>query len=94
MVVQADSYNLGERHVTVAEITSNLSRAAAADPAHLPIEVGTAEGQATGLAHDSLVTCLHLGTISGERITGIIGKLSTSMLVKVNDCLKADLEVP
>lgn len=91
MVVQADRYNLGERHVLVAEITGNLSRAA--DPAHLLVELGSAEGQATGLAQDSLVTCLHLATISEERITGVIGKLSMSMLVKLNGCLKAALEV-
>jgi mRNA interferase MazF len=92
VVVQADSYNRTERHVIVAEITSNLSRAAA--PANLVIRVATPDGQATGLAQDSVVTCLQLATISEDRITSVIGKLSAAMLVKLNDCLKAALEIP
>jgi mRNA interferase MazF len=56
--------------------------------------VATPEGQATGLVQDSVVTCLQLATISEDRIAGIIGKLSAAMLVKLNDCLKAALEIP
>ncbi len=58
VVVQADVYNLSLRHVIVAEVTTNLSTAV--DPANLLIELATPEGAATGLLHDSLVTCLHL----------------------------------
>ncbi|SRR5581483_5814582 len=92
VVVQADRYNRSERHILVAEITSNLSRAA--DPAHLLIEVATPEGQATGLIQDSVVTCLQLATISEDRITSVIGKLSAAILAKLNDRLKAALEIP
>ncbi len=92
VVVQANRYNRSQRHVLVAEITSNLTLAA--DPSNLLIEVGTPEGQATGLAQDSLVTCLHLATISEDRITRVIGGLSPALLRKLNDCLKAALEIP
>jgi mRNA interferase MazF len=92
VVIQADRYNQSERHTIVAEITSNLSRAA--DPANLLIEVATPEGRATGLVQDSVVTCLQLATISEDRIASVIGKLSAAMLVKLNDCLKAALEIP
>ncbi|HJT77180.1 MAG TPA: type II toxin-antitoxin system PemK/MazF family toxin [Gemmataceae bacterium] len=92
VVVQADRYNRSERHILVAEITSNLTRAA--DPAHLLIELATQEGQATGLAQDSVVTCLQLATISEDRISTVIGKLSPALLAKLNDCLKAALEIP
>jgi mRNA interferase MazF len=91
VVVQANGYNQSERHVIVAEITSNLTRAA--DPANLLIDVTTPEGQATGLAQDSVVTCLQLATISEDRITALIGKLSVATLAKLNDCLKAVLEI-
>jgi mRNA interferase MazF len=76
----------------VAEITSNLTLAG--DAAHLLIEVATPEGKVTGLAQDSLVTCLQLATISEERITQVIGKLSPTLMLKLNDCLKAALELP
>jgi mRNA interferase MazF len=56
--------------------------------------VGTPEGQATGLVQDSVVTCLQLATISEDRIASVIGKLSAGLLAKLNDCLKAALEIP
>jgi mRNA-degrading endonuclease toxin of MazEF toxin-antitoxin module len=92
VVIQADRYNQSERHIIVAEITSNLTRSA--DPANLLIDVSTTEGRATGLAQESVVTCLQLATISEDRITSVIGKLSATMLFKLNDCLKASLEIP
>jgi mRNA-degrading endonuclease toxin of MazEF toxin-antitoxin module len=51
------------------------------------------EGQAMGLAQDSLVTCLQLATISVDRVSAVIGKLSAGMLVKLNDCLKVTLDI-
>jgi hypothetical protein len=41
-----------------------------------------------------VVTCLQLATISEDRITGVLGKLSAAMLLKLNDCLRAVLEIP
>jgi mRNA interferase MazF len=91
VVIQADKYNQSERHIIVAEITSNLSRAT--DAANLLIQVATPEGQVTGLAQDSLVTCLQLATISEDRVSAVIGKLPAAMLVKLEDCLKVTLEI-
>ena len=84
-------YNRSQRHMIVAEITSKLTLAA--DPAHLLVEVATPEGRATGLAQDSLVTCLQLATIGEERVTRVIGKLSPALLLKLNDCLKVVLAI-
>ncbi len=92
VIVQSDVYNPKLRHVIVAEITTNL--ALASDPANLLIEVATTEGQATGLVQDSVVTCLHLVTMSEDRIGKVIGKLSPALLQKLNDCLKAALGLP
>jgi mRNA interferase MazF len=89
VVVQADTYNQKLRHVIVAEVTTNP--AAASDPANLLIEVATPDGQATGLAQDSVVTCLHLVTMSEDRVGKVIGKLSASLLQKIDACLKAAL---
>jgi mRNA-degrading endonuclease toxin of MazEF toxin-antitoxin module len=92
VVIQADHYNQSERFVIVAEITTNLTRVA--DPANLLVETPTHEGKCTGLAQDSLVTCLQLATISEDRITTVIGKLSAAMLRQVSDCLKTTLDIP
>ncbi|HTU21012.1 MAG TPA: type II toxin-antitoxin system PemK/MazF family toxin [Gemmataceae bacterium] len=92
VVVQADAYNQKLRHVIVAEVTTNL--ADASDPANLLIEVATAEGQATGLVSDSVITCWHLVTMSEDRIGKVIGDLSGSLLQKLDNCLKASLGLP
>jgi len=91
LVLQSDAYNAQVRHVIVAEITTNLS--SASDRANLLIDVSTSEGKATGLAQNSVVTCLHLATMSQDRMDRLIGSLSPSILLQVNDCLKAVLAV-
>jgi mRNA-degrading endonuclease toxin of MazEF toxin-antitoxin module len=78
VVIQSNQYNQSERHLIVAEITSNLSRAT--EPVNLLIEIATQDGRATGLTSDSVVTCLQLATISADRIDRVIGKLSPSLL--------------
>jgi len=92
VIVQGDAYNAKLRHAIVAEITTNL--AAASDPANLLVEVSTPEGKATGLAQDSVITCLHLVTMSEDRMGKVIGALSAAMLQQLNACLKAALEIP
>ena len=92
VVVQADAYNQKLRHAIVAEVTTKL--ADASDPANLSIEVATTEGQATGLVRDCLITCLHLVTMSEDRIGKVIGNLSAGLLQKRDACLKASLGLP
>lgn len=92
VVVQSDVYNQTLRHVIVAEVTTNL--AAAADPSGLLIEVATPDGQATGLAQDSVVVCLHLATMSTDRIDRAIGRLSHALLTTLDGCLKIALGLP
>lgn len=92
VVAQADGYNRGERHVIVAEITSNLTRPT--DPANLLIEVAAPDGQATGLVQDSVVTCLQRATIGEDRITRVLGQLSAAMIQKLDACPKAVLGLP
>jgi mRNA interferase MazF len=92
VVVQDDTYNQKLRHVIVAETTTNIGLAS--DPANLLIEIATMDGQATGLLQDSLVTCLHLATMSEVRIGKVIGTLSPSLLSKMDGCLKSALGLP
>jgi mRNA interferase MazF len=90
-VVQSDHYNATVRHVIVAEKTSNLTLAS--DKAHCLIDVATPDGRMSGLSQDSLVACLHLATMSQDRIDRSIGSLSDALMRKINDCLKASLDV-
>jgi mRNA-degrading endonuclease toxin of MazEF toxin-antitoxin module len=92
VIVQADGYNQTFRHALVAESTTNL--AVASDPANLLIEVATPDGMATGLAQDSVITCLHLATMSEDRLGKVLGTLSPLMLQRLTNCLKAAMAIP
>lgn len=92
VVIQADGYNASLPHVVVAEVTSNLTNLA--DPAYLHIDISTPDGAATGLLHDSLVSCVLLATIDADRVDRTIGKLSVGLLQKLDACVKAALGLP
>src|SRR6266481_5801838 len=77
VVVQSDMYNQAVKTIVVAEVTKNLTMAT--DPACLFIDINTPEGQATGLKRDSVVSCLLLATIDGDRVHQVLGKLSATM---------------
>lgn len=89
LVVQADVYNGTVAHLIVAQITSNL--APANDPAFVLIDVSTAEGQATGLGQNSMVSGLFLATVFADQVDNVIGRLSASLMQKVDACLKVAL---
>ncbi len=91
VVVQSDVYNQTRRHAVVVEITKNLT--IANDPSSLLIDVSTPDGRSTGLTQNSVATCLHMVTMTEDRITRIIGKLAPAHLQKLNDCLKVALAI-
>src|SRR5437763_1939323 len=66
VVVQSDAYAAVVGTLVVAEVTSNLTMAN--DPACLFIDLNTPDGQATGLARDSVVSCLVLVTVYADTI--------------------------
>jgi mRNA-degrading endonuclease toxin of MazEF toxin-antitoxin module len=92
VVIQSDSYKATLRHVVLAEVTSNPRWLG--DPACLVIDVSTPEGQATGLHKNGVVSCLHLVTMSADRLDPPIGRLSPAQLQALNDCLETALELP
>lgn len=89
VIIQADDYSAKLRTVVVAEITSNVSMAN--DPACLFIDIGTPDGQATGLLRNSVASCLILATVRADSIETIMGSLSGGLLQKLDGCLKAAL---
>jgi mRNA interferase MazF len=92
VIVQADTYAGSVGTLIVAEITKNLTMAS--DPACLFIDTNTPEGKATGLARDSLVSCLVLMTIYEDTVAQVLGTLSPTMKQKLDGCLKAALGLP
>jgi mRNA-degrading endonuclease toxin of MazEF toxin-antitoxin module len=91
VVVQADVYNQAVNTVVVAQVTKNLMLAG--DAACLFIDMNTPDGQATGLVRNSVVSCLLLATIDRNRVDQVVGTRSSAMVMGLNDCLKAALEV-
>jgi len=87
LVVQADFYNQKIGNVLLASITTNLTRRR--DPAHYYIDVTTSEGKLSGLNQNSLVSCLNIGVLPVSNVGAKIGELSSSGLLKIDECLKA-----
>jgi len=92
VVVQSDSYAGTVGTLVVAEVTKNLTMAD--DPACLLIEITTAEGKATGLIRDSVVSCLLLATIDVDTVAQVLGSLSPAMKQRLDACIKAALGLP
>ena len=88
VVIQADRYNQSERFIIVAEITSNLSRAA--DPAHFFIEVATPDGKTSGLRKDSVVSCINLATIADALVARKIGQIRSDALSECSATSRRD----
>jgi mRNA interferase MazF len=93
LVVQCDHNNHRLQDVIVAVIT-RTTKSATAEPTQLLIDITTPDGRATRLLHTSAVKCEHLITIDQKLIRRTIGRLSPAMMLQVNACLKAALELP
>ena len=92
LVVQSDTYNAKLKNLIVAAITSNLTHAT--DAASLLIDINTADGKASGLRQNSVISCINLATIAEGLVAKKIGELPSILMQKVNDCLKAALGLP
>jgi mRNA interferase MazF len=92
LVIQNDRDN-GRLHNTILiQITGTTHRALEAT--QVLIEIGTPEGQQTGLLLDSVVNCVNLATVERSKILKKLGTLPDVLLRKVNDALKTALELP
>ena len=89
VVVQSDAYAGKLRTLVVAEVTKNL--AMKDDPACLFVDVNSADGKATGLITDSVVTGLFLDTVYADTVDQVLGALSPVSLKQFDQCLKVGL---
>jgi len=92
LIVQNDADNARLHNTIVAQITTNLHRAA--EPTHLLLVQTTVEGQQAGLLHDSVVSCTDLATVHEDRIERVISHLPDAVMRRIDACLKAALGLP
>ena len=91
LVVQNELDNQRLLNTIVSQITSVTHRAI--ESTQLFIDILTPEGKQSGLRQNSVVNCVNLLTLDKSRILRKIGSLPDHVMKKVNECLKAALEL-
>lgn len=91
LVIQNNQDNQRLLNTIVAQITSVTRRAV--EPTRLLIEIATPDGQQSGLRQDSVVNCVNLLTLDRGRVLRRLGSLPDVLMQRVNNCLKAALEL-
>jgi mRNA interferase MazF len=92
LVVQSNQNNARLNETIIAAITSNLARGHEAT--QLLIDISTPDGAASGLLHNSAVRCERLHSIPQTDVRRILGQLPDALMQKINDCVKAALDLP
>lgn len=92
LVVQAD-YNNARIANTVVVMITRRKRLAASEPTQLLVDPLSPDGQATGLLTQSAITCENLFTVNQGRIIRTLGRVSDAIMLAVDDCLKAALDL-
>ena len=92
LVIQNDWDNVRLVNTIVAQITGTTHRALEAT--QVLIELNTPEGKQSGLLFESVVNCVNLVTLEKTKVLRRLGDLPDVLMRKVNDALKAALELP
>ena len=91
LVVQNDRDNRRLTNTLVAMISGNIEHAGEAT--QLLIDPATPEGSSSGLHGPSVVKCCNMFNVAQADIQRIIGMLSEAMTAKLEECLKAALDL-
>ena len=91
LVVQNDIDNARYRDTILALITGNVSRST--ETTQLLVDPATPEGASSGLHGPSAILCRHLYATRQSLVINTIGKLADTVMQKVNECLKAALDI-
>ena len=89
LVIQIDRNNARMANTILATITTNSSRAH--EPTQVLIDIGTPDGQQSGLLATSVVACENLITAAQRQIVRKIGVLTLQFLRQVDDAHKESL---
>jgi mRNA interferase MazF len=92
VIVQSDAENARLANTIVAMITGNLKDAG--QPTTVLVDPATPDGTGSGLTGTSLLKCYNLATVRQRRVLHVIGHLSDALKQKLDECLKAALELP
>jgi mRNA-degrading endonuclease toxin of MazEF toxin-antitoxin module len=92
VVVQNDHNNGRLSNTILVQVTSN-TRLASTEPTQVLIDVTTADGKQSGLSVTSAVKCENIATQPASDIRKIIGRLSASLMQKVDAALKDSLDL-
>lgn len=93
VIVQCDRLNRQIQNTIVAMNSGNV-RLVGREPSQFLIDPATPDGRASGLSYPSAVKCENLLTVGQVDIIATIGHLSDALKAKLNDCVKAALELP
>ncbi len=93
IVLQCDRLNQKLQNTIVAMITGN-TRLAGREPTQFLIDPAKVDGLSTGLSHPSAVKCENIMTIPQADILRTLGHLSNALKQRLNECVKAALELP
>jgi mRNA interferase MazF len=91
LIVQADSLNRRITDTILAAISRSTHRASTTQ---LFIDISAPEGKQTGLRQNSMIQCENLLTYDQRLIITKIGELVEPLLQRLNDCLRAALDLP
>ena len=92
IIVQCDTLNAKLANTILAMITGN-TRLAGKEPTQFLIDPATPDGKSSGLRHASAVKCNNLMTVAQSSIIHTLAHLSDALKLKLNDSLKAALEL-
>ncbi len=92
VIVQCDRNNGRLLSTLVVGVTTNLRHVG--EPTQFLVDPATPDGAASGLSAPSAVKCENIYTISQARIKQTLGHLSDVLEQKLDECLKAALELP
>ncbi len=93
IIVHCDRNNRRLLSTIVAGVTTNLKHVAT-EPTQFLIDPSTPDGRTAGLPQASAVKCENLFTVSQADIRRTVGHLSIMLKQKLDDCLRAALELP
>jgi mRNA interferase MazF len=91
LIVQNDRDNQRLQNTIIAQITSTTYRAI--ESTQVLIDLNSPAGRQAGIRTDSVVNCVNLATVSMQKVLVRIGDLDQMLLQKVNESLKAALEL-
>lgn len=91
LVVQNDGDNGRLGNTILAMITGNLRDAG--QPTTVEVDPASGEGSGSGLNGPSLIKCYNLATVRQARVLQVIGRLSPTLMQRVDAALKAALDL-